>query len=171
MTKSVYFFLLIFTMILMFSLICLAEDLSKFKTDNDDDILSRKDLGTDDALKLSTSGVLAQKLQLRVSAENIANATTIKTENGIPYQKKYLILKTSQKGVKVAGIRKSTEPFKEVYDPANPLSDKNGFIYLPNVDVSQEMVQISLTNVLYEANTTAYKSAKAMYQQSLDLLK
>jgi flagellar basal-body rod protein FlgC len=127
--------------------------------------------GTDRALKLSTSGILAQKLQLRLSAENIANASTLRTANGRPYQKKYAIFMADEKGVRLAAIKKSTAPFKEVYDPANPLADPNGFVYLPNVDVSSEMVQITLTNVLYEANTTAYKSAKSMYQQSLDLLK
>jgi len=132
-----------------------------------------KDLkkGTDEALKMSASGILVQKMQLRVSAENIANASTIRTANGLPYQKKYLILNASDAGVRVAAIKKSKAPFKQVYDPANPLADEKGFIYLPNVDVSSEMVQISLTSVLYDANATAYKSAKAMYQQSLDLLK
>lgn len=128
--------------------------------------------GTNEALKISTSGILAQKLQLRLTAENIANASTLRTASGKPYQKKYAIFAADEKGgVKIAAIKKSKEPFKAVYDPANPLADKNGFVYLPNVNVSEEMVQITMTNVLYEANTTAYKSAKSMYQQSLDILK
>lgn len=128
-------------------------------------------LGSDDAMKISRSGILAQKVALKVCAENVANATTLRTETGLPYQKKYAIFHASEAGVKVSAIRRSTLPFKRAYDPGNPLADQSGFISLPNVNLAEEMTQISMTNVLYEANTTAYKSAKTMYQQSMEILK
>jgi len=128
-------------------------------------------LGSDDAMNISKSGMMAQKEALKYAAENVANATTLKTENGQPYQKKYPVLVSTEDGVKVVGYQVSKEPFKRAYDPGNPLADKNGFILLPNVNMAEEMTQISMANIYYEANTTAYKSAKAMFQQSMEILK
>lgn len=128
-------------------------------------------LGTDDAMNISKSGIMAQKEALKVAAENVANATTLRTETGKPYQKKYPVFVSTAEGVKVVGYQLSKEPFKKAYDPGNPLADKNGFILLPNVNLAEEMTQISMANIYYEANTTAYKSAKTMYQQSMEILK
>jgi len=128
--------------------------------------------GSDDAMTMSKSGILAQKVVLNLAAENVANATTLKTaETGLPYQKKYAVFEATEDGVKVRAIQKSTVPFKRAYDPGNPLADAKGFIQLPNVNIADEMTQMSVANVLYEANTTAYKSAKTMYQQSMEILK
>jgi flagellar basal-body rod protein FlgC len=128
-------------------------------------------LGADDALRISQSGVEAQKVRLKIVAENIANASTLDTDTGLPYQKKYVVLTNTPDGVAVADIKKSSAPFQKVYDPGNPMADLNGFIRLPNVIISEEMVNLSYTNLLYEANVTAYKSAKAVYQQSLEIIK
>jgi flagellar basal-body rod protein FlgC len=128
-------------------------------------------LGADDALRISSTGVAAQKARLKIIAENIANAATLKTETGLPYQKKQVILTNDDNGVKVAGVIKSQAPFPKIYDPANPLADKQGFVHLPNVVISEEMVNLSHANLLYEANVTAYKVGKSVFQQSIEILK
>ena len=127
--------------------------------------------GLEDSLQISATGVLVQKFRLRLIAENMANLVTLKTETGLPYQKKYTILEPSKMGVKIKEVARSNEPFSKYFDPTVPQSDASGFFYFPNVNLPDEYVDLAFTEVVYEANITSFKSAKAMYQQSLELLK
>jgi flagellar basal-body rod protein FlgC len=126
----------------------------------------------DDAFDISTSGLLVQKVRLNIIAENLANVSTMRDENtGLPYRKKYVMLQPSNGGVKITGIGLSNEPFLKYFDPAVPGSDENGYFYYPNVDIPGEMVNLSYTEVIYEANITAFKNSKTMYQQAIELLR
>lgn len=133
--------------------------------------ISVASVGADDAMEISKQGMLVQKFRLNLIAQNVANAFTLMTDKGTPYTKKYAQIKNDGSGVKVVGIAESNAPFGKVYDPSNPFADKYGFVYLPNVNIAEEMVDLTYTNVLYEANTTAFKAAKTIYQQALELLK
>ncbi len=129
-------------------------------------------VGLDDALRFSASGIIAQKVRLTTTARNIANISTLKVEEtGLPYQKEYVVLETSPDGVRVKSIEKSNEPFSRYFDPAVPQSDENGFFYYPNVNLPDEMMNITYTEAMYEANVSAFKTGKALYQAAIDALK
>lgn len=126
----------------------------------------------DDAMAINLSGIVTQRLKMTVVAENIANLMTLKDdETGLPYQKKYVSVETGDLGVRVTGVERSTEPFGRYFDPAAPQSDENGYFYIPNVNMPNEMVTIKHTEAMYEANVNAFKLTKTMYQSSIELLK
>ena len=126
----------------------------------------------DDAMDINISGIIAQRFKMTIVAENIANLMTLKDEEtGLPYQKKYVELEASDIGVKVIGVERSTEPFSRYFDPAAPQSDENGYFYLPNVNMPNEMITLKYTEAMYEANVNAFKLTKAMYQSTIELLK
>ncbi|MGE4169401.1 MAG: flagellar basal body rod protein FlgC [Candidatus Margulisiibacteriota bacterium] len=127
--------------------------------------------GLDDAFKISMSGIAVQKFRLRLIAENIANVATLKTETGLPYQKQYAVLQQHKFGVRVLRVEKSNEPFPMYPDGAVIQADDGGFVHWPNVNLPDEYVDLAFTEAMFEANVTAYKSAKAMYQQTLEILK
>ena len=126
----------------------------------------------EDAFTINMSGVMAQRFKMTLIAENIANLMTLKDEEtGLPYQKKYVQLEASDIGVSIQGVERSTEPFSRYFDPAAPQSDENGYFYLPNVNMPNEMVTLKHTEAMYEANVNAFKLTKAMYQSTLEILK
>ena len=126
----------------------------------------------EDAFKINTSGILAQRAKMMIVAENVANINTLKDEEtGLPYQKKYIELESTAKGVKVNGIKRSTEPFGRYFDPAAPQADENGYFYYPNVNLPNEMMTLTFTESVYEANITALKVTKSMYQSAIELMK
>lgn len=128
--------------------------------------------GLDDALRFSSSGIMVQKLRLSIIAQNLANLTTLKVEEtGLPYQKQYPVIKASPDGVRITSIEKSTEPFGKYFDGAVPQSDENGFFYYPNVNLPDEMMNMTYTEAIYEANIAAFKTTKALYQSAIDALK
>jgi len=127
----------------------------------------------DDAMLMNTSGVLSQRLKMTIIAENVANLMTLKDEEtGLPYQKKYVVLEaTGVKGVRVVGVERSNEPFGRYFDPAAPQADEDGYFYLPNVNMPNEMINLKHTESMFDANVNAFKLSKAMYQTSIELLK
>eukprot|EP01047_Picozoa_sp_COSAG01_P011786 COSAG01_NODE_519_length_16012_cov_4.344058_14_plen_158_part_00 len=125
-----------------------------------------------DAFSINTSGILAQRTKMMIIAENVANINTLKDEEtGLPYQKKYVELKKFPDGVKITGIKKSTEPFGRYFDPAAPQADENGYFYYPNVNLPNEMMTLTFTEAVYEANITAIKVTKTMYQSAIELMR
>jgi|GEM_PF-2439238 len=128
--------------------------------------------GLDSALRYSESGIIAQRVRLAVTAKNIANILTLKDEStGLPYQKRYVVLEPTSDGVRVKSIEKSNEPFSRYLDPDTPQSDDDGYLQFPNVNLPDEMTNLNYTESMYEANVTAFKTGKALYQTAIDALK
>ena len=74
-------------------------------------------------------------------------------------------------GVRAAGIMESDAPFGRFWIHPTYLQIKNGVLRTPNFELNDEMVTLSYANLLYEANTTAFKSSRQMFQNTLELLK
>ena len=105
-------------------------------------------------------------------AENVANLTTLEDQNtGLPWQKRFVVLEPDPQGVRVVRVGKSTAPFGKYFDPAVPQSNEMGFTAYPNVNLPDEMVNLAYTENIFEANITAYKATKAVYQSVVDMLK
>lgn len=72
-------------------------------------------------------------------------------------------------GVRVTEIREDQSPLKPVYDPTHPDANAEGYVYMPNVDIAKEMVDMISASRSYEANVTALNSTKAMISKALEI--
>lgn len=136
-------------------------------------------------LAISGSALTAQRLKLDTISSNIANANTTRSQfvNGQwqPYQRKMVDIGTKQPpafsqyldreltGVQVNGIVNDRSPFRPVYDPMNPDANAQGYVLMPNVDVTKEMADLASTSREYEANITAFNAGKAMLMKALEI--
>ena len=136
------------------------------------------------ALDISASGLSAQRVRMNVIAGNIANANSLVTPEGGPYRRREVTFSTVLKnasadaaagenlgGVTTASVTVSKEPLKTIYDPEHPLADKKGFVQVPNVDVTREMVDMVSALREYEANLSAMKAYREMIRSSLTILR
>jgi flagellar basal-body rod protein FlgC len=89
--------------------------------------------------------------------------------NPSPPFSNYLQQELSLSGVKANRIVDDTTPFKAVYDPSNPDSNEQGYVMMPNVDVTKEMVDLMSTSRAYEANVTAFNAGKTMLIKALEI--
>jgi len=127
------------------------------------------------AMNISASGMSAERIRLNVIASNIANARVTRTSQGKPYRRKEVVFATildekeRVKGVEVAGIFPDPSPFKMIYDPSHPDANAQGFVAMPNVDVTLEMIDMIASTRAYEANVTAFKSAQNMARKALEI--
>src|SRR3954452_1152448 len=152
-------------------------------------------MGLFDAIDISASGLSAERLRMDVTAENLANAQTTRGPNGGPYQRREVVLQTTQPngfatqlaratgglpgtgsgqpagGVKAVGIVADPTPARRVYDPGHPDANAQGYVLMPNVNPVTEMVDLIASSRSYEANVTALQTAKSMFSKTFDLLR
>jgi flagellar basal-body rod protein FlgC len=131
------------------------------------------------SLRISSSGLSAERLRMDTISSNIANANTTRGENGEPYRRKVAVfqenLDQSQsganklQGVKAVGIEDDSSPLQRVYDPGNPDADKDGYVTMPNVNVLNEMADLITATRAYEANVSAMNSEKSMFLKALEI--
>jgi len=130
------------------------------------------------AMSSAASGLRAQTVRLRVSAENLANAnSTGETAGSDPYQRKapvfkaYLDAQNGTQRVKVTGVRADTSAFPTKYDPSHPAADEDGIVKLPNVSALVEMTDMREAQRAYEANLNVVETSRSMMLAAVDLLK
>ncbi|MDW8103765.1 MAG: flagellar basal body rod protein FlgC [Armatimonadota bacterium] len=138
------------------------------------------------SLRISASGLTAERLRLDVIADNLANVNTTRSAGGGPYRRKVAILQerpigfadllsahaaptSGRGGVRVVGIAEDSSPPQRVYQPGHPDADAEGYVLMPNVNVVTEMVDLITATRAYEANVTAMNAAKQMALRTLDI--
>lgn len=139
-----------------------------------------------DSLNISASGLTAERTVMNVIANNIANADTTRTASGGPYRRELVELgpgtfgdalnqamggtssNSAPAGVQVVGIVQDASPFQSVYDPSSP-DAVNGYVQMPNVDISTEMVDMQAAAQAYQANVTAFDASKQMELSAMSL--
>ena len=111
-------------------------------------------MGLNQALEISVTGVQAQRITMELIASNLANINTTRTIYGEPYRRRIAVLgekplSFSQElaraqlrlfrrggGVEVIDVVEDTAPFPKAYKPGHPDADAEGFVSLPNVNLS-----------------------------------
>lgn len=134
-----------------------------------------------DSININTSGLSLERIKLDSISTNIANVNTTRTEEGGPYKRKQVTFQESLKrennkldyksyGVKTTGIEEDTET-KMVYQPEHPDANEDGYLEMPNVNLSDEMIDMMNTLRTYEANASAFESSKNMLKKALEISK
>jgi len=134
------------------------------------------------AITASASALSVERTRIEVAVSNMANADSTRSANGQPYRRRDILLtadpvnsfdavlgKASATGVKVAGIVEDQSPFRRRYEPSHPDADAEGFVSLPNVDSSEEMVDMLGAARAYQANLAAIGMIKDMVAKALEL--
>jgi flagellar basal-body rod protein FlgC len=136
------------------------------------------------SLRISASGLSAERLRMDTIASNIANVTTTRGEDGQPYRRKIAVFqenlnkeinnktgKTEETmlGVKAVGIEEDTSPTRRVYDPSHPDADAEGYVEMPNVNILNEMADMIAATRAYEANVNAMNATKGMFMKALEI--
>jgi len=138
------------------------------------------------AMEVSASGLNAQRTATQVISMNLANIHTTATNEGGPYLRKQVILSPSPIPSKFSGIladrmnpellgvkaevrTDDTRDHEMIFDPTHPHADDSGYVTMPNVNMLEEMVGLLSASRSYEANVTAFNSAKSMVMKSLEI--
>lgn len=139
------------------------------------------------SLKIAGSALYAQRLRMDVVANNVANVNSTRGEDGQPYRRQSVVFReqtagasfnnllgratgaTEPGGVEVTDIHRDTSAPRKVQDPTHPDADEEGYIYLPNVDVTTEMTDLVSATRAYQASSTVINATKAIAQSALNI--
>jgi flagellar basal-body rod protein FlgC len=140
--------------------------------------------------QISSQGMTAQRERLETAASNLANAHSTRTSEGGPYRRRDILFETvalqTNNGFSDAslfadapsgappGVRASTElapveQFIRRFDPGHPDADADGYVKLPDVDPLEETVNMISAARSFEANATAFNTAKELARATLKL--
>lgn len=138
------------------------------------------------AMKISSSGLSAQRKRMETIASNMANAETTRTAEGGPYRRKDVVitalpledefglhlnqeLGSKLREVLVTDIIEDQSEPNMVYNPGHPDADDLGYVAMPNINPVAEMVNMMMATRSYEANVTVINATKLMAQRAIDL--
>lgn len=132
-------------------------------------------MGLFNTLRVSASGLSAERLRMDTISSNIANVQTTRGENGEAYKRKIAVFQENLdkemglRGVKAVAIVEDETPLQEVYDPSHPDADENGYVTMPNVNILTEMADMIAASRSYEANTDTLSASKTMFMKALEI--
>jgi flagellar basal-body rod protein FlgC len=134
------------------------------------------------ALRISASGLAAERVRVNLASSNLANAESTRGSDGKPYRRLDPVLEAVPFGdqlaqasggqpmsVRVAQVAQDQAPGRRVYDPSHPDADGQGFVTLPNVNPIHEVVNLMSASRAYDANASALETLKTMAQRGLDI--
>lgn len=138
----------------------------------------------DKVLNTMASALSAESIRLNVTASNLANAGAVGSSPEETYRAKYPVFKEVQQnigllsheqdlqgGVQVSDIIESKKPLDWRYDPNNPLADKEGKVYVTDVNPIEEMTNMIAASKEYQASVEVMNTAKSLMLQTIQLMK
>ncbi len=126
------------------------------------------------------SGMSAQSVRLNTVASNLANADSISGDPNTVYKARHPVFEAvraamsqQQDGgnaaVRVKGIMESQSTPSARYEPGNPLANADGYVYSPNVNVVEEMVDMISASRAYQNNVEVMNTSKDLMLATLRL--
>lgn len=126
-------------------------------------------------MRISASGLSAERMRMDVISSNVANAKTTRTEEGGAYKRKVASFeenydeKLGMLGVKTVSIEDDKSPLRRLYEPNHPDADEQGYVEYPNVDLLVEMSELISASRAYESNIDTLNAQKGMISKALEI--
>ncbi|MBL7668982.1 MAG: flagellar basal body rod protein FlgC [Bdellovibrionaceae bacterium] len=138
-------------------------------------------------MRISSSGMAAQRMRLNSISSNLANINTTQTPEGGPYRRKDVVFESMPDARNFGEIIMSTDPkgsFQRVqgsdvvsdkkapllkYEPDHPDANADGYVAYPNINLMEEMTNMIQASRSYEANVQALQSSKEMALSALEI--
>jgi flagellar basal-body rod protein FlgC len=137
-------------------------------------------------LRISASGLAAQRLRMNTISSNIANINTTRTPEGGPYRRKDVVfeampdarnfgeLVTSSpradlQRVQVTDVISDDKAIDMRYEPDSPEANEQGYVAYPKINLMEEMANMIQATRGYEANVSAIQASSDMAMSALEL--
>jgi flagellar basal-body rod protein FlgC len=127
---------------------------------------------------IAGSGLSAQSVRLNTVASNLANADSVSGDPSKVYKARHPVFEAvraamsardGNAAVRVNGIVENPAPPSSRYEPGNPLANAEGYVYAPNVNVVEEMVDMISASRAYQNNVEVLNTSKELLLATLRL--
>jgi flagellar basal-body rod protein FlgC len=117
----------------------------------------------------------AQMVRMNTTASNLANAGAVTGSAAQAYRTMKPVFRTAFDGasgmatVDVERVVTAGEEPTKIYDPSNPIADKDGNVYQSAVDETRELVDMMETARSYQNNIEVMNTAKSLIIDTLKM--
>jgi flagellar basal-body rod protein FlgC len=134
---------------------------------------------------IAGSAMSAQSVRLNATASNLANANTVAPSADAAYRSRQPVFQTvmsgmgtgagagtadpASAGVRVAGVVQTAAPPTRAYQPGHPSADAEGYVYMSNVNVVDEMVNMISASRSYENSVEVMNTSKELLLRTLTI--
>ncbi|MET0282591.1 MAG: flagellar basal body rod protein FlgC [Steroidobacteraceae bacterium] len=130
---------------------------------------------------IAGSGMAAQSVRLNTVASNLANAESVSGTADGAYKAKHPVFEAVKAGVmaqngvdpssavRVTNIVEDTRAPEMRYQPGNPLANADGYVFAPNVNTVEEMVDMISASRAYQNNVEVMNTSKELLMATLRL--
>lgn len=127
---------------------------------------------------IAGSAMSAQSLRLNATASNLANASTAAGTPEGAYRARAPVFQTmlqgqgadaASAGVRVTGVMESEAAPARVHQPGHPLADAEGYVYMSNVNVVDEMVNMISASRSYQNSIEVLNTSRDLLMRTLTL--
>jgi len=134
-------------------------------------------MALEDIFNVAGSALNAQTTRMNTTASNLANAATVAGSEDGAFRAKRAVFKSiladqmgdsNAGGIKVEKLIDDPSPIRKMSEPGNPLADKDGYIYLSNVNEMTEMVAASRS---YQNNVEVVNTTRQLMMRTVDMIK
>jgi flagellar basal-body rod protein FlgC len=128
------------------------------------------------------SALNAETIRLNTTASNLANAESVNGDASKVYRARHPVFQSmvdqsdlsldgegSTAGVRVLGVTESTAPPTMRYQPDHPLANKDGYIYMSNVNSIEEMTNMISANRSFATNIEAINTARDLLLKTISM--
>lgn len=139
-------------------------------------------MGISSVFDITGTALNAQSLHIDTIAKNMANAQVLAGSEADAYRARRPIFsailesninfsssKSTLGGVKVDGMSYSDTPIEKQMMRENPFADENGYVYLSNVNLVEEMAHMMEASRNYQSNIEVMNTSKQLMQRTISL--
>lgn len=126
---------------------------------------------------IAGSALSAQTTRLNTTASNLANAETVSSTEEGAYRARQPVFAAMMKslynqnpesvGVQIKGVVESDAPVQMRYAPDNPMANQDGYVYLSNVNMVDEMVNMISASRSYQNSVEVMNTSKQLLLATL----
>ena len=126
--------------------------------------------GAFDALHIAGSSLGMHQTWLDALSHNIANVNTVKGTDESAFQQQLVVASAREDGgVEVAGVELGSAEGRLTYQPDHPLADQDGYVRLPDMELSDQMSSLIMAQRGFQASVTTTKHAQDSYAAALQI--
>jgi flagellar basal-body rod protein FlgC len=133
-----------------------------------------------DVFNIAGSAMSSESVRLNVTASNLANAQSVGPDEASTYHARQPVFSAVMQslrggvegpgvGVKVDGIVESKAPLEQRYQPEHPMANEQGYVYVPNVNMIDEMSNMISASRSYQSNVEVLNTSKQLLLATLRL--
>ena len=139
-------------------------------------------MGISNTFSITGTALNAQSIYLDVVAKNMANSQVVSSTEEGAFKAKIPVFKAMMEsgfntssgarevsGVKVDRLAESRTQIEKQRQPEHPLADDEGYIYLSNVNMVEEMANMMQASRTYQSNIEVLNTSKQLMVRTLSL--